>query len=116
MTEVTTSYVAQIIISTIPIVGIVVGGIVVFFYLLWRNGQIRLIIKTGNYKQTKYNISAFSLLTGILLTAVGFVLSLFFILIDGLTYSLLGGFIPLALGIGLIIFYKLYKPKDKNNE
>jgi len=112
----TTSYAAQIIISTIPITGIIVGGIIVFFYLLWRNAQIQLMIKTGNYKPTKYNFSAFSLLTGILLTAVGLVLSILFIAIDGLTYSLLGGLIPFALGIGLIIFYKLYKPKDTNND
>lgn len=107
-----TSPIAQIIIAIIPIVGIVVGGLIIFFYLLWRNSQTRLLIKTGAYKPAKYNISAFSLLTGILLTAIGIVLTLLFALIDGLTYSLLGGLIPLALGIGFIIFYILYKPNN----
>ncbi|HZK19693.1 MAG TPA: hypothetical protein VFC68_03100 [Treponemataceae bacterium] len=116
MNEVATSPVAQIIISTIPIVGILVGGFVVFFFLLWKNEQTKLILKTDNYKPPHYNIAAFSLLTGILLTAVGFVLSLLFMLIDGLTYSLLGGLIPLALGSGFIIFYNIYKPKDTNHD
>ena len=36
----------QVIIAIIPIVGIVIGGVVVFFYLLWRHREISLQIKT----------------------------------------------------------------------
>ena len=109
-----TSVAAQVILAIIPIVGIVIGGIVVFFYLLWRHREMSLQIKTENYKPLNFDFRIFSLLTGILLTAVGFVLSVFFILIDGLTYGLLGGLIPFAVGIGLLVFYKIYSDKEMN--
>ncbi|OJF76507.1 MAG: hypothetical protein BKP49_06655 [Treponema sp. CETP13] len=114
MNGVTSSETAQIIVTIIPIVGIAIGGIVIFFYLLWRNSQIKLLIKTGHYLPKRFNLSVFSLLAGILLTAVGIVLTVLFIAIDGITYSLLGGLIPLAVGIGFIIFNRIYNPSNDN--
>lgn len=107
---------AQVIISIIPIVGIAVGGVVVFFYLLWRHRQVTLLIKAGNYKVSRMDMRVVSLLSGILLTGVGFVLSILFGLIDGLSYALLGGLIPFVMGIGFLIFYKIYTPADNRNE
>ncbi|NLM00234.1 MAG: hypothetical protein GX220_02125 [Treponema sp.] len=104
---------AQIIISIIPIVGIVFGFIIIFFYLLWKHRQISLQIKTGTFHQVKYNIHMFSLLAGILLTNIGSVLTILFALIEGISYTLLGGLIPLVCGISLLIFQKLY-PKNKD--
>ncbi len=100
---------AQVIVAVIPIVGIVIGGIVIFFYLLWRNAQISLLIKTEKYEPLQFNLPLFSLLTGILLTGIGFILSIFFIILDGFSYHLLGGLIPFVVGICLITFYKIYK-------
>jgi hypothetical protein len=102
-----TSPAAQIIISVIPIVGIVIGGIVVFFYLLWRHKEILLQIKTGVVPK-KINIKLFSLLIGILLLCVGSVLSIIFVVLAGISYTLLGGLVPLAIGVGFIVFYKIY--------
>ena len=68
----------QIIIAVIPIVGIVMGSVLVFFYFLWRQ-----------------------------LTVIGSVLFGLFYLIAGVGYILLGGLIPLALGISLILFYAI---------
>ncbi|MCM1321834.1 MAG: hypothetical protein NC041_09665 [Bacteroides sp.] len=104
----TISPAAQVIISIIPIVGIFFGGIIIFFYLLWQHYQICLSIKTGNFKPVHYNLKLISLLAGLLLAGVGFVLSILFLLLNGLSYALLGGLIPFALGISLIVFYKLY--------
>jgi hypothetical protein len=106
---------AQVILAIVPIVGIVIGGILVFFYLLWRHRQISLQVKTGNYKPSKFNLKIFSLLLGILLTGVGLVLTLFFALMNGLSYQVLGGLIPLALGICLLIFYKYYPLNNVEN-
>ncbi len=100
---------AQVIVAIIPIVGIVIGGVVIFFYLLWRNAQISLLIKTEKYVPMQFNLPLFSLLTGILLTGIGFILSVFFIILDGFSYNLLGGLIPLVVGICLIIFYNMHK-------
>lgn len=99
---------AQVIIAVIPIVGIVIGGIVVFFYLLWRHREISLQIKTGCYQQKRFNFKLFSLFTGLLLASIGIVLTLLFLLITGFSYPLLGGLLPLAIGISLIIFFKFY--------
>jgi hypothetical protein len=98
---------AQVIIAVIPIVGIAIGGVVVFFYLLWHHLEIRKQIQTGTYKHEKFNLKAYSLLIGLLLTGTGLMLTLFFSLINGVSPSLLGGLIPLSIGICLIIFYKL---------
>jgi hypothetical protein len=102
-----TSTGAQVVLAVIPIVGIVIGGIIVFFYLLWHHHEIKLQIQSGTYHQQRFDLKTFSLLTGLLLTGTGIILSLFFILIDGLTYTLLGGLIPFILGICLLVFYKI---------
>jgi hypothetical protein len=102
-----TSPAAQVIISIIPIAGIVIGGIVVFFYLLWRHREISLQIKTG-VAPKRLNLKLFALLIGILLVCVGAVLTVLFFLLAGISYTVLGGLIPLALGIGFLVFYRLF--------
>ena len=49
MTGNVTSQSAEVVLAVIPIVGIVIGGIIIFFYLLWHNQEIKLQIKMGNY-------------------------------------------------------------------
>jgi len=111
---ITTSTTAQIIIAIIPIVGIVMGSIVIFFYLLWDHRRKILSIKAGQYKKPDFNLSTFSLLTGLLLSTVGIVLTvLFSLVIDVVSYGMLGGIIPLAIGVGLLAFY-IIKRLDKN--
>ena len=102
------SHAAQVIIAIIPIVGIVIGGIVVFFFLLWHHGEVKLQIKLGTYRKERFNLALYSLLFGILLSGVGLVLTAFFALFNGRSPALLGGLVPLAIGICLIIFYNLY--------
>lgn len=96
---------AQIIISVIPIVGIVMGAVVVFFYLLWHHKQIMKQLETGVYRRPSFSVPMFCILAGALLTGVGIVLSLLFLCVDGWSYPLLGGLIPLSLGISLLFVY-----------
>lgn len=103
----TVAHTAEVIISLIPIVGIGIGGIVVFFYILWHHHEVKLRIRTGTYKSREFDLKTFSLLTGILLTGVGTMLTLLFALINGISYVLLGGLIPLTLGVCLLVFYKI---------
>ena len=107
---------AQIIIAIIPIVGIVMGSVVVFFYLLWRHKQIVRQIETGTYKRPVFDIYMFSLLTGFLLTGLGAVLSVLFLFIEGVSYTLLGGLIPFALGVSLLAFFFTTRHYRKNIE
>ena len=96
---------AQVVIAVIPIVGIVFGCLIVFFSLLWRHKHITLLIKAGNYIPPRFNLLLFSLLTGLLLTGVGLVLSILFYMIEGISYQMLGGLIPCILGVCLVVFY-----------
>jgi hypothetical protein len=102
-----TSAAAQVIIAIVPIVGISIGGIVLFFYILWHHHEIKLQIKTGTYKPAKFDYKTFSLLCGLLLTLVGFFLTIIFAVLDHLSYTLLGGLIPFATGLSFLLFYKL---------
>jgi hypothetical protein len=96
---------AQIIISIIPIVGIFMGSVVVFFYLLWNHRRRTLLIKAGQYQRPDFDLLSFSLLAGLLLSSVGLALTIFLALALGLNFGLLGGIIPLSAGIGLLVFY-----------
>jgi hypothetical protein len=101
------SYAAQVIVSIIPIVGIVMGAIVVFFYLLWSYKAKRHLIERGLYEAKAFDPRSFCLLAGLVLTMVGAMLFILFLLLDGISYNLLGGAIPLSIGVALLVFYKL---------
>lgn len=101
----TASVAAQVVISVIPIVAIVMGCVVIFFYLLWSHREKVLLIRNGAYSPAIVDLNTYALLAGLLLTCVGLVLSILFLAIDGFSFSLLGGLIPFALGVGLLVFY-----------
>jgi len=109
-----TSAAAQILIAIIPIVGIVMGSVVIFFYLLWIHRRRTLLIKAGQYKRPEFDLLSFSLLSGLLLSSVGIALTILLSITEGASYGLLGGIIPLSLGIGLLANY-LIKRFDKRN-
>jgi len=99
------SNVAQVIIAIIPIVGIFMGSVVIFFYLLWNHRRRVMLIKAGHYAKPEFNLLSFSLLAGLLLSVVGLALTVFLAIVVGANYGLLGGLIPLSIGTGLLIFY-----------
>ena len=113
--EHTTSSAAQVIISIIPIVGIFMGSIVVFFYLLWHHKRKTLLIKAGQFQRPDFDLQAFSLLAGLLLGTVGFALTVFLTISLGINLGLLGGIIPLAVGAGLLLYYGI-KRGDRRHE
>jgi len=96
---------AQVIISIIPIVGIVMGSVVIFFYLLWNHKRRILLIQAGQYRRPEFDLLSFSLLAGLLLGSLGLAMTIFLALALGINFGLLGGIIPLAIGIGLLAYY-----------
>jgi hypothetical protein len=96
---------AQVLIAVIPIVGIVMGSVVIFFYLLWNHRRRILLIKAGHYNRPEFDLLSFSLLAGLLLGSVGIALTVFLAIVQGATYGLLGGIIPLSMGVGLLVYY-----------
>ena len=103
----TSSAAAQIIVSVIPIVGIMMGAVVIFFYLLWSYKRTSLLIKAGLYQKNDFDLLSFSLLAGILLFCVGLTLTVFLAIFQGTGFGLMGGLIPLSIGIGLLIYYRI---------
>lgn len=99
------SVAAQVVIAVIPIVGIAMGSVVVFFWLLWSHKEKVMMIEKGIYQPLRLDLETFALLAGLLLGGVGLTLSILFLVMDGVTYSLLGGLLPLALGAGLLLFH-----------
>ena len=101
------SVASKIIISIIPIVGIVMGCVVVFFYIMWTHRERMLMIEKGSFSPLPFDIDTFSLLSGILLVAVGTTLTIVFLVLASTGFILLGGLIPLSTGVGLLAFYLL---------
>ena len=105
---------AQVLIAIIPIVGIVMGCVVVFFYLLWYHRRRVLLIKAGQSHKPDFDLLSFSLLTGLLLLSVGISLTIFLAVMKNTGYGLLGGLIPLSMGVGLLSYY-LIKRGDRGS-
>lgn len=112
--EASPSAAAQIIVTIIPIVGIVLGCTVLFFYLLYSHREKMLMIEKGLIKKTNFDIDLFSLFAGLLLTGIGLCLTIFFQLKEGISYGTLSGIIPLACGLSLIVFYTIRIKTEKN--
>jgi len=106
---------AQVIISIIPIVGIFMGSVVIFFYFLWNHRRRTLLIKAGHYNRPDFDLLSFSLLAGLLLSCVGVALTVLLAVIEGASYGLLGGIIPMSIGAGLLVYYGM-KRVDKPNK
>ena len=113
--ESTPSTAAQVIVTVIPIVGIVMGCLVIFFYLLWNHKQKLMIIEKGIYKKNDFDLDSFSIFSGLILFSIGLSLVIFFVIKEGFTYAVLSGLIPLSIGISLILFFILRIKMKKND-
>ena len=107
---------AQILVTVIPIVGIIMGGIVLFFFLFWNYKQRILIIEKGQYAKSEFDLLSFSLFTGLVLTSVGASLVIFFVILEGFTYPVLSGLIPFSVGISLLVFFGVRTRMIKNKK
>jgi len=106
---------AQVIVTIIPIVGIVMGSGVAFFYFLWNFKAKRALIERGLYKHNVFDVDTFSLFTGLVLTGTGTGLMLFFLIKTGFSYGILSGLIPLSCGVSLLIFFGIRIRVRKKN-
>ncbi len=111
----TLSVAAQIIVTIIPIVGIIMAGFVIFSYIYYNHKQKMLMIEKGTLKKIKFDLDIFSLFTGILLFTLGLCLTIFFQIKEGISYGLLSGIIPLSCGVSLICYYSIRVILNKKN-
>ncbi|TAL32851.1 MAG: hypothetical protein EPN93_15380 [Spirochaetes bacterium] len=105
----------NILVSIIPIVGIVMGSVVLFFYLMWWHKQRMFLIQKDIVQKKNFDLESFSLLAGLMLLGIGGSLTLFFLLKEGLSYSVLSGIIPLSTGLSLFAFF-IIKKNLRSNE
>ncbi|MBI3394724.1 MAG: hypothetical protein HY042_02705 [Spirochaetia bacterium] len=99
---------AEIILTIIPLVAIVLGSVLLFFFLLWQYRLKGELIRTNQFVYTSWkNIRILSLLAGCISTLVGVPITVLFLVVEGVNYHALGGIIPLFAGIGLLLFYGL---------
>jgi hypothetical protein len=104
---------AQVLITVIPIVGIVTGGVVLFFFLYWNHRQKVMLIEKGQYRKIEFDFDSFSLFAGLLLTSIGACLMIFFLVLEGFTYPVLSGLIPFSVGVSLLVFYIIRATRSK---
>lgn len=103
----------KIIIALIPIVGIIVGGVVILRFFKWYFEYKKFLVESGHYKPLQIkDFRIFILLLGILSISAGIPLTVIFIIVYGVSFASLGGLIPFFIGIGLILFYSLTLRKD----
>lgn len=109
------SIAAQILVTIIPIVGIVMGSVVLFLYLIFTHKQKVLMIEKGILQKKPLDIDALSLFTGLILLAVGFSLSLFYLIKEGISYGLLSGILPFSIGISVLLFFIIRRKLNISN-
>jgi hypothetical protein len=95
---------AQVLIALIPLIGVIVFGVLAFFFMLWDHQKQMLLIERGERARPR-NFNEKLLLLGIVSFFIGIGLSIFFTLQSGLSDSLLGGIIPVMTGLGIIVYY-----------
>ncbi len=101
---------AQVLISTLPLIAIIVFGILTFFYLKWEHQKRMLIIeKRGELPPATFNEKL--LLIGLLSLFIGIGLTVFFIFQTGLSNALLGGIVPLTAGMGMLTYIIIIRIK-----
>jgi hypothetical protein len=99
----------KVVLYLVPIFGIVFGSGFLFSIFYWWHKQRIEMIRSNIYKPIQFNLRLYSFFLGLLLTFTGFVLSLVFIMVIGNSLAMLGGLLPLAVGLSLLTFYKFEK-------
>lgn len=105
---------SKMIIALIPIVGIIVGGVVLLRFFEWYFEYKKFLVESGYYKPLHLkDFRIYILLLGILSISAGIPLTIIFVIVYGISFASLGGLIPFFIGVGLMIFYSLSLKKDK---
>lgn len=106
---------ADVILSIVPLLGVVLGSVLLFFFFLWQYKLKKERIRTGTFVPgfTKH-LRSFALLIGCLSISAGLPMTMIFLMLDGKSYSMLGGIVPFSCGIGLILFYYISRQRQRD--
>lgn len=107
---------ADVVIAVIPIVGILMGGAVSLLYMFYSYKQKKHMIEKGIYKRIRLDLRGIVFFSGFPLTATGLGLSVFFVIMDGISYGILSGLIPFMIGISFIAYHICIHHWKSNNQ
>lgn len=96
---------AQIILAIVPIVGILFGAFLFFSLFYFYHKQKLLLIEKEHYQPFQFNWNMIFIVGGAIMTFIGIVMVVVFVLSGAIRYELLGAGIPLAIGLALIVSY-----------
>ncbi len=98
--------IVKLVIALIPVIGILSGSFVIFYFLKWYFEYKKFLINANLYQPFRIkDFRLLILLISILSIASGIPLTIVFIFVYGISLPVLGGAIPLSIGIGLFVFY-----------
>lgn len=96
---------SQIILSIVPIIGVLFGSFLFFSLFYFYHKQKMLLIEKGLYKPVRLNWNLIFIVTGFIISFSGAMITLVFIINKNFGYELLGGVIPLGVGLAIILAY-----------
>ncbi len=99
----------KIVLFLVPIFGIVFGSVLISVIAYFWYKQRLELIRAGLYKSSGFNFRVYSFFVGLVLSFTGIALLIVFILVLGNSLAMLGGVIPLAIGLSLLTYYKMQK-------
>ncbi len=110
---------AQIIMSVVPILGVICSCVVLVVFIRWYFRFQTHLLKEGQYKGSVHvdelNAHSLLLLLGIVSSFLGLPIGILFYMVNGVSYSVLNGIIPFFSGLGMITYYILRSlAKDKS--
>lgn len=98
--------IAKLLIALIPNLGIIAGSIVIFYFFKWHFEYKKFLINSNLYQPFRIkDFRLLILLISILSIAAGIPITLVFLFVFGISIPVLGGAIPLFVGLGLLVFY-----------
>jgi hypothetical protein len=96
---------SQIILSLVPLIGVLFGTFLFFSLFYFYHKQKMLMIEQKLYKPIRLNWSLIMVLAGFIIFLAGVAITLVFILNRDFGHELLGGLIPFAVGLAILLTY-----------
>ena len=98
---------SQIILSIVPIIGVLFGSLLFLSLFYFFQKQKMLLIEKGIYKPMNLNWNLIFIVTGFIIAFSGLVITIVFLINKAYGFELLAGGLPLGIGIAIILSYLL---------
>jgi Flp pilus assembly protein TadB len=100
------SFVAQILLASLPMAALVLVGVLLFFWMFWDHKRRLMIIARGGVPPPHVRPERLTL-TGFILLFVGAAIIFFFGVTQGAGQPMLIGVVPAAVGAAIVVYQRL---------